>query len=113
MMELTLSDVGTLCGYAGTIWCIANLGWAILRNDAYRALIYGIGCFAALIVALNVGGVLNEDIWSMFGCAVFGVHFAAVLWQQVWWKVPFYGAMLAASLLALLGVVRCPRCSWS
>lgn len=105
MMELTLSDVGTFCGYAGTIWCIANLGLAILRNDAYRALIYGIGCFAALIVALNVGGVLNEDTWALFGLAVFGLHMALCLWQGVWWKAILFGIMLAMSAASFIGVV--------
>ena len=50
MIEITLDGIGTICGYLGTIWCVANLLWAVFRNDAYKAMIYGIGVFAAAVV---------------------------------------------------------------
>ena len=102
MIELSIGDV---CGYLGTIWCAANLGWAVLRNDAYKAMIYGIGVFAAAVVALNVGGVLNDYTWSLFGLGVFGLHLAVAMWQHVWWKAPVFGILFAVSTLSFMGVI--------
>lgn len=94
-----------LCGYAGTIWCVANLAWGVFRNDALRALIYGIGCFAALIVALNVGGILNETTWGIFGCMVFGIHLIAAIIHRTAWKVVLHGFMLGISVLSVTGLI--------
>lgn len=107
MIEITLDGIGTLCGYLGTIWCVANLAWGLFRNDASRVLVYGIGTFAAIVVMLNVGGVLNETTWGAFGCCVFGLHcvYAAATGEAAW-KVAVYGTLLAASLLSLMGVFR-------
>lgn len=112
MIEITLGDIGTICGYLGTIWCVANLLWGLFRNDAYRVLIYGIGTFAAIIVMLNVGGILNETTWGIFGCLVFGIHtlYAAAVGHAAW-KVAVYGILLAVSLLSVVGVIRRSRCS--
>lgn len=107
MIELTLAGIGTVFGYLGTIWCIVNLAWGLFRNDATRVLIYGIGCFAALIIALNVGGVLNSTTWSMFGAVVFGLHtLYAVATGEAAWKVAIYGILLASSIMSVLGVFR-------
>ncbi len=107
MIEITLSGIGAVCGYLGTVWCIINLAWGLFRNDAVRTLIYGIGTFAAIVVMLNVGGILNDTTWSIFGCCVFGLHcvYAAVLGEAAW-KVAFYGTLLMCSFLSLVGVFR-------
>lgn len=107
MIEITLDGMGTLCGYMGTLWCIANLLWGLFRNDASRVLIYGIGTFAAIIVMLNVGGVLNSTTWGIFGCCVFGLHclYAAATGEAAW-KVALYGILLMSSLLSVTGVFR-------
>lgn len=102
MIEVSVGDV---CGYLGTIWCVANLVWAIFRNDAYKAMIYGIGVFAAAVVALNVGGVLNDYTWSLFGIGVFGVHLAITIWHHQWWKAPVFGILFIVSTLAFMGVI--------
>lgn len=107
MIEITLDDVGTICGYLGTIWCVANLLWGLFRNDASRVLIYGIGTFAAIIVMLNVGGILNDTTWGIFGCCVFGLHCVyAVAVHEPAWKVAFYGILLTTSFLSTVGVFR-------
>lgn len=105
MIEITFSGIGAVMGYLGTIWCMVNLVWGLFRNDAMRVLIYGIGCFAAIIVMLNVGGILNDTTWGIFGCCVFGIHciHAAVL-GEVAWKVAFYGILLTCSFLSTAGV---------
>ena len=107
MIEIALDGLGTICGYLGTIWCIANLFWGLFRNDVSRVLVYGIGTFAAVVVMLNVGGVLNETSWGTFGACVFGLHclYAAAMHEAAW-KVAVYGVLLAASVLSLLGVFR-------
>ena len=105
MIEIALSDVGSILGWMGTIWCFANLGWGLLRNDARLCLIYGIGCFAAVVVMLNVGGVLNERTWTLFGCGVFGLHcLGSAIMGAAAWKVVLYGTLLGISLLSLAGV---------
>ena len=106
MIEITLADIGTLCGYLGTIWCVINLVWGLFRNDATRTLIYGIGVFAAFIVALNVGGLLNETTWSWFGVGVFGLHaIYAICTGEAAWKVLLYVILLGMSLLSGLGLM--------
>ena len=103
MIDIPLGD---LCGYIGTIWCVANLLWGMFRNDASRAVIYGIGCFAALIVALNVGGILNEETWSIFGMCVFGVHVIYHLTvHKVVWKAVLHAFLLSISVLAFAGLI--------
>lgn len=105
MLGLTLSDIGSLLGWAGTIWCFANLAWGLFRNDAVRSTIYGIACFAAVVVMLNVGGVLNDRTWTMFGCVVFGGHcLISLATGAAIWKIAIYGVMLVASALSLMGV---------
>lgn len=105
MIEIVLSSLGDICGYLGVIWCFANLGWGLFRNNATRCLIYGIGTFAAIVVMLNVGGILNETTWGAFGAIVFGLHLLYALFAE-WstWKVVVYGIMLTTSLLSLMGV---------
>lgn len=103
MIDIALGD---LLGYLGTFWCVANLLWGMFRNDAVRAVIYGIGCFAALIVALNVGGILNETTWSLFGMVVFGLHAIYNLAvRKVVWKGVMHAFLLGVSVLCFLGVV--------
>ncbi|MFT0899611.1 hypothetical protein [Candidatus Methanoprimaticola sp. MG2] len=97
--------VGEVCGYLGTIWCVLNLAWAVFRNDAEHAMVYGVGVFAAFVVALNLGGVLNDYTWSLFGLGVFGLHLAIATWQHVWWKVPVFAVLFIVSTLAFMGVV--------
>ena len=105
MIELTISDLGSLCGYLGTIWCIFNLAWGLFRNDASRVLVYGIGTFAAIVVMLNVGGVLNDTTWGIFGACVFGLHtLYAIGAGEAIWKVVVYGILLGTSMLSVLGV---------
>lgn len=107
MIEITFDGLGTICGYLGTIWCIANLLWGLFRNDASRVLVYGIGTFAAIIVMLNVGGILNDTTWGIFGCCVFGLHclYAAAIGEAAW-KVALYGILLTTSFLSTVGVFR-------
>lgn len=110
MMEITVADIGTACGYLGTLWVVAKLIYGVVRNDGIRCLIYGIGTFAAVVVMLNIGGVLNERSWSMFGAAVFGIHLAiGAATGQPGWKLAIYGLLLAASVLSILGMVRFGR----
>ena len=105
MIEIVIDGMGTVCGYLGTIWCVANLLWGLFRNDASRVLVYGIGTFAAFGVMLNVGGILNETSWGIFGACVFGLHMLyATVVHEAAWKVAVYGVLLAASVLSLLGV---------
>ena len=33
MIEIVIDGMGTVCGYLGTIWCVANLLWGLFRND--------------------------------------------------------------------------------
>lgn len=106
MIEITLGGIGAICGYLGTLWCVANLFWGLLRNDARRVLIYGIGVFAAALVALNVGGILNDYTWSLFGLLVFGLHMAVAAWQHAWWKVPVFAFLFGVSTLSFMGVIR-------
>lgn len=107
MIEITLDGLGTICGYLGTIWCIANLLWGLFRNDASRVLVYGVGTFAAIIVMLNVGGILNDTTWGIFGCCVFGLHtLYAIATAEPVWKAAVYVILLATSLLSVLGVFR-------
>ena len=104
--ELTLSHIGLICDYLGAIWCVLNLVWGLFRNDANRCLIYGIGCFAAVIIMLNVGGVLNKESWGAFGCAVFGLHLLHALYVDFRiYKVVIYGILLMTSMLSALGVM--------
>lgn len=105
MIEIALEGLGSLCGYLGTAWVVINLAWGLFRNDAARVLIYGIGAFAAIVVMLNVGGILNETTWGMFGAAVFGLHvlYAAAVHEAAW-KVAAYGILLTTSILSLMGV---------
>lgn len=106
MIEISLGGFGFIVGYLGTIWCFANLAWGLFRNDASRCMIYGIGAFAAIVVMLNVGGVLNETSWGIFGACVFGVHtlWAAATGEPVW-KLAIYGILLGSSILSILGVI--------
>ena len=106
MIEIVVSGLGAVCGYLGAIWCFANLAWALFRNNAEKCLIYGIGTFAAIVVMLNAGGILNETTWGMFGACVFGLHLLYALFAE-WstWKVVAYGIMLTTSLLSLMGVL--------
>ena len=107
MIEITISSVGAVCGYLGTIWCVVNLIWGLFRNDASRVLVYGIGTFAAIVVMLNVGGILNDTTWGIFGCCVFGLHciYTAAVGDPAW-KTAFYGILLLCSFLSLMGVFR-------
>lgn len=107
MIEIVLSSLGDVCGHLGAIWCVANLAWGLFRNNATRCLIYGTGTFAAIVVMLNVGGVLNETSWGIFGACVFGLHclYAAATGEAAW-KVALYGSLLGVSILSLLGVFR-------
>ena len=102
MIEFSIGDI---CGYLGTIWCIANLVWGLFRNDASRVLIYGIGTFAAIVVMLNVGGILNEKTWGLFGLCVFGLHLAATIWTHEWWKSVVFGILFLASMFSYVGVI--------
>lgn len=105
MIEIALDGLGTICGYLGTIWCVANLAWGLFRNDASRCLIYGIGTFAAIVVMLNVGGILNDTTWGIFGCCVFGLHCVyAVVTHEAAWKVVLYGILLTTSFLSVMEV---------
>lgn len=107
MIEIVIDGLGTICGYLGTIWCIANLLWGLFRNDASRVLVYGIGTFAAIIVMLNIGGILNDTTWGIFGCCVFGLHcIFAVAVHEPAWKIIFYGILLMASVVSTMGVFR-------
>lgn len=97
---------GAIFGYLGSIWCVANLMWAMFRNDAHKAMIYGIGVFATIVVMLNIGGILNDTTWTMFGIGVFGLELIVnVFITKVLWKTALYSIMLTASTMSLLGVV--------
>jgi len=70
-----------------------------------RTMIYGIATFAAVIIALNIGGVLNDETWSLFGLAVFGAHTAyALLITKVPWQIAIYSVLTATSLASIIGV---------
>lgn len=102
---VTLSQIGLICDYLGALWCLMNLIWGLFRNDAHRCLIYGIGVFAAVVVMLNVGGVLNEESWGLFGCAVFGLHLLYSLFFDFRaFRVALYGVLLLTSFLSAAGV---------
>ena len=107
MIEITLADVGTVFGVLGSVRCVANLLWGLFRNDAVRVLIYGIAVFASIVIALNVGGVVNEESWALFGVAVFGLHsiYSAVTGQAAW-KTLLFLALACGSLFTLMGVWR-------
>lgn len=102
------ADIGHICDYLGVIWCILNLVWGLFRNDAYRCLVYGIGVFAACVVMLNVGGLLNEESWGLFGIGVFGLHLVytfAVNFSS--YRCAVYGILFTASVLSYAGAFRC------
>lgn len=96
-----IAVTGELWGYLSAIWCVAMLLWNLFRNNTIPALIYGICCFAAAVIALNVGGILNETTWHMLGIGVFGISLLINLAQKKMLHVCMYSALLAIS--ALLG----------
>ncbi len=106
MIEITLSSIGDLCGYLGAIWCVVNLVWGVFRNDAPRCLIYTAGTVISVIVMLNIGGVLNERSWGIFGCGVFGLHaLYATATGEAAWKVVLFTVLCATSALSVLGLI--------
>lgn len=93
-------------GYLGFIWCVAKLVWCLFRNDAKGSVIYGIATFAGVVITLNIGGVLNDETWSLFGLAVFGAHTAYVLLiTKVPWQIAIYSILTTMSVASVLGVV--------
>ena len=103
---ITEIPLGVLCGYIGTAWCVGNLLWALFRNDATRALIYGSAVLLATIVALNIGGVLNEEVWNLFGLGVFGAHLIYVMFiHRSIVQAVLFAMMFCISVLAFVGWV--------
>lgn len=92
---------GELWGHLSVIWCVAMLLWNLFRNNTVPALIYGVCLFAAALIALNVGGVLNADTWHMLGIGVFGISLLINMLQKKVIGICTYSALLAIS--ALLG----------
>ncbi len=95
---------GAIFGYLGTLWCIAQLVYAIFRGQAQKAAIYGIALFAAAVIALNVGGILNDATWNLFGIGIFGAH---TLYSLFIVKSPIHAVifamMFAASVVPMIG----------
>lgn len=103
---ITPETVSTLMGYMGLAWCAGNLGWGLLRNQARLTMIYGVGCFAAFVVWLNVGGVVNATTWGAFGTAVFGLRMLfSLLVRRSARGTALFGFMFGTSALSLLGVL--------
>lgn len=95
--------ISVLLGCAGLAWCVLMLAWSLFRNDARGSVIYGIAVFGGAVVALNVGGALDEAAWSLFGAAVFAAHLAwcALVRGSVWGAV-VSSALLTASVLGMV-----------
>ena len=93
-------------GYLGFIWCVAKLVWCLFRNDAKGSVIYGIATFAGVVITLNIGGVLNDYTWSVFGLAIFALH---MIYSMFLVKNPLqagiYAVLTALSGVSLLGLI--------
>ena len=103
--NLTVESATVLMNYLGLGYCLIQLGWALFHGLAKKAAIYGIAIFAAFIVAINMGGVLNDTTWSWFGIGVFGLNLLYNLQQRIMWKVGVYALLAAVNAIVLTGVV--------
>lgn len=93
-------------GYLGMIWCVAKLAWSMFRNDATGSVIYGIATFAGAIIALNIGGVLNDTTWSIFSFSIFSAHaLYSMFIAKIPWQASVYAVLSVLSAISLLGVL--------
>ena len=91
--------VGELFGYLSLAWIVLNFFWAILRGHGLYAAAYGIGLFAAIVIALNVGGILNETTWHYFGIVIFALEFVFHFFKGHRAKMVIFGILLFSTLV--------------
>ena len=103
--NLTVESAAVLMNYLGLGYCLIQLGWALFHGKAKNAAIYGIAIFAAFIVAINMGGVLNDTTWSWFGIGIFGANMIYNLSKRIMWKVGVYALLAAVNTIVLIGVI--------
>ncbi|MDY0247354.1 MAG: hypothetical protein RBR26_10575 [Methanosarcina mazei] len=100
--NLTPGSFSTITDYLGFGWCVIQLAWAWLHGLPKNAAIYAVSIFAACLVALNVGGILNETTWSLFGCGVFAIHALYYLKKGPIELVPIMLILLASSIWSVV-----------
>jgi len=100
-----LGPVGSVCGYLGGFWVVGNLIYGIIRNDGLRCLIYGAASAVALVIALNMGGILNELVWAGYGSVIFGLHFIIMWHKHKKLVAVMYGIPGIISVLSFVGLL--------
>ena len=91
--------MGDLWGYLSLAWVLCNFAYAMFRARATMAVAYGIAIFAAIVIFLNIGGVLNADTWHMFGILIFGVEFICNYFKGPKHKAVLFGVLLFITLV--------------
>ncbi len=91
-----------ILGYISLIFCAVQLLYGLfIAHDPMRSMIYGIGLFAAVVIALNIGGILNDYTWGIFGIGMFGLNVLYYMKKGPAYAVVIYSMLLAASALTL------------
>lgn len=97
-----LDFLTSIWGYLGLIWCIVNLVYYWFRNDAGPVLVYGISIFAAALVFLNIGGILNPTTWGYYTCGVWFAHMCVYIYGGSEFGAIVSGLLLSSSVFSVV-----------
>ncbi len=100
MFELLLS----FWGYLSIAWVIVCFFVSDFRNQSRKETAYGIILVCTILVALNIGGILNEDTWAILGSILLGLH-GIVYYRKGLHIVAYFAWFVAVSGAAVVMLI--------